>query len=116
MLTLSAQPKNAISSPANGSTGQKPCAAIKPATPKDTKHTLPKNSTAARMLSEQFGQFSMRCGSGCTDSDRGFQRGAKQMVLREIFYSSQKLRRESRRPNCSPERTSACASGSNGNT
>ena len=67
MLDLSAQPKNAISSPANGSTGQKPRAAIKPAIPQDTKHVLLKNSTAARMLSEQCGQISMRCSSGCTD-------------------------------------------------
>src|SRR6185312_5420951 len=67
MLTLSAQPRNAISSPANGSTGQKPRLAITPATAKDTKHRLLKNSTAARRLSEQWGQISMRCGSGCTD-------------------------------------------------
>src|SRR6266702_2120645 len=67
MLTASAQPRNAISSPANGSTGQKPRLAMKPATPKDTKHRLPKNSSAARILSEQCGQISMRCGSGCTD-------------------------------------------------
>jgi hypothetical protein len=67
MLALSAQPKNVISSPANGSTGQKPRAVIKPASPKDTKHVLTKNSTAARMLREQCGQISMRWGSGSND-------------------------------------------------
>jgi hypothetical protein len=58
---MSAQPSSAISSPANGSTGQKPRAAQKPATPNDTAQMLPKNSSAARVLSEQFGAISIRC-------------------------------------------------------
>src|SRR5258706_4589048 len=67
MLTLSAHPRNAISRPEKGRTGQKPLRVMKPAIMKETAHTLPKNSNAARTLSEQWGQISMRCGSGCTE-------------------------------------------------
>src|SRR5437588_6857405 len=88
MLTRSAQPRTAISSPANGSTGQKPRAAITAATPNDTKHTLPKNSSAARMLSEQCGQISMRCGSGCTDV---LSAGVNKWYCRDFFIQVRSL-------------------------
>jgi len=53
MLTLSAQPRNTISSPEKGRTGQKPRNAINPAIAKETAHIPPKNRNAARTLSEQ---------------------------------------------------------------
>lgn len=67
MLTFSAHPRNAISRPEKGSTGQKPCKAMNPAIANDTAHIPPKNRNAARTLSEQWGQISMRCDSGCTE-------------------------------------------------
>ena len=69
MLIQRAQPRNAISSPANGNTGQKPRLARNAAIAKEMKHTLKKNSNADRTLSEQCGQISMRCGLGGTDQD-----------------------------------------------
>ena len=53
MLVLRAHPRNAISRPENGRTGQKPLNAINPAMAKETMHIPPKNRNAARTLSEQ---------------------------------------------------------------
>src|ERR1044072_3025062 len=61
IFTLRAQPSSSISRPAKGRTGQKPRAAQKPATPKETRQMVPKNNTAPRGLREQFGAISIRC-------------------------------------------------------
>ena len=53
MLTRSAHPRNAISRPEKGRTGQKPFAVMNPAIANDTAHMPPKNRNAARTLSEQ---------------------------------------------------------------
>src|SRR3569833_904744 len=66
MLTHNAHPRNAISRPENGSTGQNPLNVMNPAIANETAHMPPKNRKAVRTLSEQCGQISMRCSSGCT--------------------------------------------------
>ena len=74
MLTFRAQPSRAISSPAKGSTGQKPCSAISPDTVKETAHRLPKKITAPLGVSEQRGESSMRVGVsdiGSSQAERG---------------------------------------------
>ena len=64
MLVFRAQPSSAISSPANGRTGQKPWAATRPAIVNDTTQVLRKKSRAARGVSEQWGAISMRAEGG----------------------------------------------------
>ena len=44
-------PRSSISRPANGSTGQKPCAATRPATPNEATQQLAKNQRAPATLS-----------------------------------------------------------------
>src|SRR6056297_3938777 len=54
MLRPSASPSANSSSPANGSTGQKPRAASAPASSSDPAVVIPKNSSAPRRLSDAF--------------------------------------------------------------
>ena len=53
MLAFSAHPRNTISRPEKGRTGQKPRKVMNPAIANETAQIPPKNRNAARTLSEQ---------------------------------------------------------------
>jgi len=53
MLTHNAHPRNAISRPENGRTGQKPLNVMNPAIANEPAHIAPKYRNAERTLNEQ---------------------------------------------------------------
>ena len=69
-LLRNAHPSSSISRPENGSTGQNPCAAMRPATAKDTRHSPAKNVRAPRTLNEQLGEISMLWGAAASTRTR----------------------------------------------
>lgn len=91
MLTHNAHPRNAISSPENGRMGQKPLNVMNPAMANETAHIPPKNRNAARTLSEQCGQISMRCSAGCTEVNTVSQRVDPRWYCRRFFIQVKNL-------------------------